>query len=263
MGDSGVRTGIQSVEVAAPLLRALSSASAPMPLSALASAAGMPRSQAHKYMTSLVRTGLAAQAGTGEPYTLGSFAIDCGLAAIRNLDVVTLAQDALDELRDRLNTTASLAIWGNHGPTIIRWAETPQLVSPAVRLGTVFPVLSSLFGLVFGTYLDARSTQDLIRTELAEQNGAARRAGLRTLKDVEDLFAGVRKTGFAAGHSIVAPGVAAITAPVFDHTGRITAVIAAAGLSGQLSISKTEIPARAVVESARKLSRRMGAPKSG
>jgi DNA-binding IclR family transcriptional regulator len=253
------RTGIQSVEMTAPLLKAFCDSDAPLPLTVLASHAGMPRSQAHKYLTSLVRMGLAAQAGQGKPYSLGPLALELGLTALRRLDVVEKAQNILDELRDRVKTTASLAIWGNRGPTIVRWAEMPELISPTVRLGTVFPVLTSVLGHVFIAYLDGRDTRALIQSELSASGSTAKRSGIRTAADVSKLIDAVRKKGCASGNSIVAPGVAAIAAPVLDHAGCIVAAIACAGLSGRFDLRENALPTRAVIDAAQSLSRQLGA----
>src|ERR1700722_14866329 len=148
-GDS---IGIKSIEVGLPLLMVLAEAGEPQPLTTLAAATDMPPAKAHKYLTSFVRGGLARQLGVGGRYDLGPAAITLGTTALRRLDVFKLAEDALDNLGDQLATTVSLAVWANHGPTLVRWAETPQLVSVTFRLGTVLPVLTSMHGRVFAAY---------------------------------------------------------------------------------------------------------------
>jgi DNA-binding IclR family transcriptional regulator len=256
-GDS---TGIQSIEVGMPLLGALAKAPGPLALSALAAAAGMPRSKAHKYLVSFVRTGLVIQKSAGGAYDLGPAALELGLAAMRRLDVVQMGQETLNELRDRLETTASLAVWANRGPTIVRWAETPHVISQTVRLGTVFPLLTSTLGLIFAAYLDRRFTERLMRAELAEPGGAAARGGLRDMADVDALLADVRLQGMVAADSVVAPGIASVSAPVFDHTNKIAAAIAVAGIRGQFDLSLSSPAAHALAETCGALSRHMGAP---
>jgi DNA-binding IclR family transcriptional regulator len=250
------RSGIQSVELAVPLLKALANAREPLQLVQLALATGMPRSKAHKYLASLVRSGLAAQDEAGGRYKLGPFALELGLAAMRGVDVLDQAQATLNRLRDDLNITASLAVWTSLGPSMVRWAQSPY-ITDALRLGTVFPLLTSTFGRVFAAYLDRRYTGDLIRAELVR--GAAREAGISTMKQVNKLLADVRRTGLAIAHSVVAPGVDAISAPVFDHTGGIVASIALAGLQGRLDTSPAGRPASSLAAAAADLSAMLGA----
>lgn len=250
------RVGIQSVELAVPLLQALVKAKAPLPLVELASATGMPRSKAHKYLASLVRTGLATQEAAGGRYRLGPFALELGLSAMRGLNLLEEAQLTLNRLRDEINETASLAIWTTLGPSMVRWAQSPYITN-TLRLGTVLPLLTSTFGRVFAAYLDRRYTETLIQAELA--SGTAAVAGLRTIKHVEQLLADVRKEGLSIARSLIAPGVAAISAPVFDHTGGIVAAIAFTGLEGRLDASPKGRPARAIRNAAGELSRNLGA----
>jgi DNA-binding IclR family transcriptional regulator len=79
--DGGKRGGIQSIEVGAPLLRALVDGGDAMTLTALATRAHMPLSKTHKYLASFVRVGLMTQ-GANALYKLGPFARELGLAAL-------------------------------------------------------------------------------------------------------------------------------------------------------------------------------------
>ncbi|MEX0870924.1 MAG: IclR family transcriptional regulator [Aquisalimonadaceae bacterium] len=251
-------TGIQSIEVGVPLLKALCDAGEPMPLSALAARLGMPRSKVHKYLVSFVRTGLVEQKPNNGYYDLGPSALELGLGAMRRLSVMEIAQDALDALREELNVTASMAIWANYGPSLVRWAEAPHVTSHSMRLGTVFPVLTSTFGRVFAAFLNRSLTQPLIEAELANPDSSAAHAGLHTMEDVERLLATVREHRISAVDSIVAPGYECLSAPVFDNSNRIVAAVAVAGRRGQIDISLNSDTAAALLRMADALSRRLG-----
>lgn len=221
----------------------------------------MPRSKAHKYLASFVRCGLVNQAVGGGPYDLGPLALDLGLASMRRLDVIEMGQSVLNMLRDEFNTTTSLAIWANRGPTIVRWAETPHISTRSFPLGTVLPVLKSTPGLIFAAFLERRLTEDLIRSELALADGALTRAGLRKMADVDTLLAKIRQNRMASGNSVIpiAPGIASISAPVFQHENRLAAVLVVVGIKGQLDLSHSGKPARVLGDACRDLSRRLGA----
>jgi DNA-binding IclR family transcriptional regulator len=251
--------GIQSIEVGIPLLHALARARSAQALTALAAAVGMTPGKAHKYLSSFIRCGLVTQSEAGGRYDLGPFALELGLAAMRRLDVMDLAQAALDELRDRVGTTVSMAVWANRGPTIVRWAETPDIMSLTIRIGTVMPLLTSSFGRIFAAYLDRRLTQDLIRSEIADPKGPAARAGLRTLRDVDKLLAEFRAHRMSVAVNLVDPGRAAICAPVFEHGNRMVAAISVVGVAGRLDTAWEGKPARALAATVSGLSRRLGA----
>jgi DNA-binding IclR family transcriptional regulator len=252
-------TGIQSIENGTPVLRALVRAPGPLSLTAIASASGMAPGKAHKYLASYIRAGLVIQNEIGGRYDLGPFALELGVAAMRRINIMEIAQPAMEDLRDLLGHTVSLAIWANHGPTIMRIAETPDIMSLTVRFGTVMPLLTSSFGRIFAAYLDRRFTQTQIQKELADPEGIAALAGLRSLAEVEAMLAQYRARGMSVADNLSAPGRVALAAPVFDHNNRIVAAIAVIGVHGRLALGPEGRPARALAGTARKLSLRLGA----
>jgi DNA-binding IclR family transcriptional regulator len=257
--ERSLSTGIQSIEIGSSILRALVQAKGPQTLTALATATGMPPGKAHKYLASFVRCGLVTQTESGGRYDLGPFALEMGLAAMRRIAVMDIAQAALDDLRDQLGTTVSMAVWANHGPTIVRWAETPDIMSLTIRIGTVMPLLTSSFGRIFAAFLDRRLTQEAMQAEIADPNGIAARSGLKTLADVEALLGEFRAHRLAIAENLIDPGRAAIAAPIFDHNNRTVAAIAVIGIQSRLDISWDGKPARELSIAAERLSHRLGA----
>ena len=257
---AGQSTGIQSIEVGAPLLSALAAAPGPMSLTALARATAMRPSKAHKYLASFVRTGLVEQRSATGRYALGPLAVECGFAALRGIEVVDIAQDTLDALRDELDVTSSLTVWGSSGPTIVRNARNRQPVSLVVQLGMTLPLLTSSNGRVFAAYLPWPAIRPLVRGELADRTGLAARAGLRRIEDVEALLAGVRKKGFAIAPGTVQADVLGVSAPVFDHSGAVVAALTLVGVVGSVRCSSNSREVAALRAAARALSRRLGYP---
>jgi len=163
--------GVQSIETGVALLGVLARSDGPMKLSGLAAASGMSTSRAHKYLASFIRCGLVRQSQPSGRYGMGALAAELGFAALRNMDVVELAQDTLDDLRDRLQTVVSFAVWANRGPTIIRRAVHEQSVSLVVQLGGVMTMLTSAGGLVFCAWLDRAVTDTALRRTSAMRAG--------------------------------------------------------------------------------------------
>lgn len=255
----GASTGIQSIEVGVPLLKALVEARAPLALTTLAAAVDMAPGKAHKYLTSFLRCGLVVQSQPSGPYELGPFALDLGLAAMRRVDIMTLAQPILEELRDAAGATASMAVWANRGPTIVRIANTPDVMSATIRIGTVMPLLTSAFGRCFATFLPQQMTRSLLETEIADADGLVARCGLNDQTRVETLFAEFRARGLAVAQDLIDPGRAALCGPVFDVNERMVAAIALIGEIGRLDVDFEGEPARELKAATRNLSRRLGA----
>ena len=254
------RSGIGSVANGIRLLEVLAASPVPLSLKALALQSGMPASKAHKYLASYIQGGLVRQGHSGGAYDLGPLALELGLAAMRRLDVVEMAQSHLDDLREQSGVTAALAVWANFGPAIVRRADSPEVGPSSIRLGTVLPLLSSAIGLIFAAYLDRRFTLPFMRKELDDPLGLAQRAGVRTLADIDARLAGIREARLAVAEGIVDPGRSAIAAPIFDHTSNLAAAVAAIGVQGRLETDASASQTRSVTATAVAISKLLGAP---
>src|ERR1700754_2999893 len=91
--------GIQSIEVGFRLIRVLEAAAGKLPLKTLSDLAEMPASNAHLYMVSFCRVGLAVQDPITLRYGLGPYAVQVGLAGLRHLEVTDIARGFLEELQ--------------------------------------------------------------------------------------------------------------------------------------------------------------------
>lgn len=215
------RAGIQSVEVGYALLEGLARARGPQMLKDLAASAGMSPAKAHRYLVSFQRLGLVMQDHRNARYDLGPAALKLGLASLARIDAMRLARDRLPALMDQIGHTLALAVWGNHGPTIVHWEESPQAVTANLRLGDVMPLLSSATGRCFAAYMAPEVVAPLIEQELAQAR-KARRADLPgSPAEVQALLAEVRTRGAARVVDTLLPGIVAFCAPVFDFDGHL------------------------------------------
>lgn len=210
------RAGIQSVEVGFALLDVLGKAAGPLMLRDLAAAAGMSAAKAHRYLVSFQRLQLVVQDAATTRYDLGPAALMLGLASLSRLDAVKLARERVSALMTQLGHTVALAVWGNHGPTIVHWEESPLAVTVNLRLGDVMPLLSSATGRCFAAYASREAIAPMLRDELARALKAGRTDVPTTLAGVDEMLAEVRAHGSARVVSTLLPGIVGFCAPVFD-----------------------------------------------
>src|SRR5262249_11078336 len=170
-------------------------AARPQMLRDLAAAAGMPPAKAHRYLVSFARMGLVEQQAETALYDLGSFALELGLAALGRLEPVAVSAPVVAELRADIGQTGVLAVWANHGPTIVRWLGADTPVSASLRIGAVMPLTRSATGQVFLSFLPHETTAPFVKTELAEHA----RVGLSPTNraEVQQLIAQTRRRGFS------------------------------------------------------------------
>jgi DNA-binding IclR family transcriptional regulator len=251
------RRGIQSIEVGGQLLTALCRSGAPMMLRDLAREAGMPPAKAHPYLVSFGKLGLIDQDPATGRYELGPLALEMGLTSLQRLEPVRIATPQITALADRVGQSTALAVWGTHGPTIIRFEESTHPIHVNLRTGTVMSLVHSATGLVFAAFLAPKITEALINVEL-ERTAAAAHGKRPSWKQVEALLSEVRQHGLAraVGHPI--PGINAFSAPVFDHTRNIVLGITVLGPAGTFDAAWNGPIAHALRETAGSVSARLG-----
>lgn len=276
ISDGNVRQGIQSVEVAGPLLRALSQAPGPLTLSMLAKTAGMPSAKAHRYLVSLIRVGLIQQdAGTGL-YDLGSLALELGLASLNRMDAVKQAEETMASLREATSETVALAVWGNMGPTYVRLMQSRRPVTINLQIGSVMPMTYTATGLCFATFFNDGEKDRLLSHELARnrrekfdapQSKSALAVLLEETRDhglariIGSLDpAAVRDTTTTRAAERLLAGFNAFAAPVYDHESKMRFALTVVGSSAHISAAWDGAIASQTQMHAAALSRRLGYP---
>jgi len=255
--EESTQRRIQSIEVGFQVIRAMEAANGPLPLRDIAAAAGMPASKVHLYLVSFVKEKVAYQDAVTGHYGLGPFAIQLGLSAIRQLDVVELARDELSALRGATGFATYLSLWGDRGPGIVSKLDGERQGSLAVRLGYVLPTLTSATGQVFLAWLDESQTAAARADELAAARDNAGRP--LTAEDIDRTVKAVRAQGFAMTTNSINANFAAVSAPVLDYSGRIAAAMTVLGSDKQLTGPRRKATINALLDAAGRLSARLGA----
>lgn len=255
---AGDRPGIQSVEIGFRLIMALAATNRPMMLRDIAREAGMPPAKAHRYMVSYLRIGLVEQDRASGRYDLGARALTLGLAGLARLDTVRLAGPILEELCDKIHVTVALAVWGSHGPTIVRIVDAGGPVTITLRHGTVLSLYKSATGRAFAAFFRSPFLKAAMDRELGEAATAAKTAITTVRRQFEKTLAEIRLRGISRATGNLTPGINGFSAPVYDHEGRMVAAITALGSVGDFDVEWGNPVGEAMKEAAASLSRRLG-----
>ncbi|MEM8855149.1 MAG: IclR family transcriptional regulator [Pseudomonadota bacterium] len=245
--DAATRSkGVQSVEVGIKILKAFCRTTGPMSLSEIAQAVNIAPAKVHRYLASLVESGMVIHRRTGS-YDLGRLAAEVGIAAVARYDVVNRAADALPDLVEETACTAMLSVWGSQGPTVVRWERSSPPLVTALGVGTVLPLTTSATGLAFLSWSPDRLVRDLVPEADLEAT---------QLRQVD-----IRARGIADANETFIPGLYALAAPVLDLQGQAEAVvtlvstsrdimaedsIARRALTKTFPASDTAVPGRAI-----------------
>ncbi|WP_434644434.1 IclR family transcriptional regulator domain-containing protein [Achromobacter piechaudii] len=230
------RQRVQAAETGMVVLKGLARLGGRASLTALAAHVDESPAKVHRYLMSLIAEGLVDQEVATQQYHLGLEALMVGVAAMRQADPLRISEPVLIRLRESLAVTCFIAVMGNKGPTIVRFEEPALPVTVNVRVGSVLSMLWSATGRAFLGALDEAPIQRMALAELAEAPD-----DLRALLDRDDPIGGLRRRVRAAGCATVKDtnlrGISAVSAPLYDHTGRPCAVLTALGATGGFDVS--------------------------
>jgi len=219
MVESGGRRGIQSVEIGMRVLAAIAEMPGASSLSSIAQRASLSTSQTHRYLSSLMVAGMVTQEGRSGLYDLGSGAIRIGLAALSRIDAFAIADTVLGALAAETRRTALVAVWGDAGPTVVRWYPGSPPVMTALTVGSNLPLFRSSTGRIF--YAFGEQVEMDRQARLIETSDPA---GLPS--DLAAYRAEIRAAGHASVSGDLIPGLRAAAAPVRDLQGNLIMVAA-------------------------------------
>lgn len=250
---AGVRTLLMGIT----LLKTIALLPDPANLSEIARHAQLPVSRAHRYLTTLVQSGMLAVDPVTGLYTLGPAAVELGVAAMSNTDSLQIATNVMRQLTARTSLVSLLSVWGTNGTTVVRWEQGRLEAAVRVREGINLSLLTTAAGQVFLAYLDPRSIAAEVERDLRDVNRHAAPGQRMTAETVKGLRRSIRTQGMSCAIGIRNPLVAAISAPIFDRSGLVMS-LTLTGIQGAFDTASDGEPARHLKEAARDISRLLG-----
>jgi DNA-binding IclR family transcriptional regulator len=209
--------GIQAVGVASEILSALCEHSGAMQLKEVAETTGLSAPKVHRYLSSLIHSGLAEQDHRTGLYSLGPMATRLGLAAIGQNNVVMRASTLLKDLCIDLQTSGHLAIWGERGPVLIRNEHGGPPIISTMGLGATMPLLRSATGRVYLSHLSRNATKKLLQPEMKILKVK--------MEEVDAIIERTQKRGYGRIFEGLIPGLFAVSFPLFGIDGNIQCCI--------------------------------------
>lgn len=252
------RQGIQSIEVGFRLLDVLASTNRPMMLRDIAKGAGMPAAKAHRYMVSFLRIGIVEQEISSGRYDLGAYALNLGLSGLGRLDPVRLSGPILDALCEDIQETVALAVWGNHGPTIVRIVDAGAPITITLRAGTVLSLSKSASGRAFSAFYRSPYLKKMLDEELREAAESSDTAITTIRRQLEKNLTEIRTRGISRATGSLTPGINGFSAPVYDHSGTMVAAITSLGAVGEFNVEWDSPLVKTILAAAKALSERLG-----
>lgn len=219
---------VQVIDRAVALLDELAADSRPQSLAALSATCGLSKSTTRRVLMALEQHGFCERAATGE-YRLGLRLFELGTLVRERLDLRERGKPALEWLAETTHLTVFLCIREDDRAICIERIAGRFAHTLALRLGGTLPLHAGASPLVLLAY----SPDDEVERYLA-RFGPLEGFTARTMTSpgaVRQAVRDCRTHGFVVSDQDVTDGVAAIGAPVFDHTGVVVAAVSLSGLT--------------------------------
>jgi DNA-binding IclR family transcriptional regulator len=181
----------------------------------------LPSSTCQRLVQSMLHEGFLDR--DGDRYRIGIGLVRWATPGTVGLDIVRLIKPVLQELRDQTGETASLYIRDGAYRTIVAVAETRHVVMRPFMVGMVMPIHAGAPGKIFLAY-DDEAWNDLVD---GEANALERFTDSTpgTTEDLRTQAEEARSKGYYAAFGERHDDVGSISAPVFDHSGRLVAAL--------------------------------------
>lgn len=248
---NGTRRGIQSFDIGLSVLEAFVAAQGPLTLTQLGERMNMPASKLHRYVSSLVSAGFLDQPRRSGAYDLGPRALAVGLAALNRNDFVNRAAAAVEDLVARTGVTGTMAVWGNYGPTLVRWERGTDALTTALGLGSVMDLFQSATGRIFAAYLPEGSVKAFLSSGIGVASGAVDPG--EDFAKLDAMRQDIRRIGYACADGQYIPGLYAASAPVLNWQGDVEVAVTLVGRSKAVTDPAGKI-LPLLIETARNLS---------
>jgi DNA-binding IclR family transcriptional regulator len=197
----------------------------------LAELTGEPRSSVYRLLASLQELGLVEPGRRRGTYLLGLKLFRLGSTVMSRFDEREAALPVMERINEETGETLFLCVRRGDEAVCIERIDGARVTLLALRLGGSLPLhaggaaralLAFEPPAAWDDYLDRRPLE-----ALTPRTPATREAL------IDDLRA-TRERGYAISDGDVTPGVAAVGAPIFDHTGAVRAALSIGGMRGTL-----------------------------
>jgi DNA-binding IclR family transcriptional regulator len=225
---------VQSVERVLNIIEVMAGEGAPVTVTELAEKVGLKISTVHRLLTTLSHRGYIDQDPKNNKYRLGMKLLEVGNAVLKISDIRTVARPYLEELVERCNETANLAILDDCDVVYIDQVESKNMiiVKMFAQIGNRGPIHCTASGKALMAFLPDERVEEMLNTITFEKFTN------ETITDPQHLkkeLERVRQDGYALDWGEREEHVRCIAAPIFNHEGKAIASTSVSGPSTRIT----------------------------
>ncbi|MFJ9906534.1 IclR family transcriptional regulator [Streptomyces sp. NPDC101152] len=249
---------VQAVQRAVQILRELASTGPRLGVTELADRLGVAKPTVHALLRTLEAEGLVVQDRDSSKYQLGPELVQLGNAYLDTQELRTRSLTWADQLANRTNEAVWVAVLTGDHVLVVHHAFRPEGAVQILEVGASIPWSTCALGKAIVAFLPPGERERLLAEEPAVLTGAS----ITDPQELAGQLKEVLRTGYAVEDQESAIGDAGVASPVFDRSGEVVGALGIVGpVERLLAEDARQELAVAVRETARNLSRDLGAPR--
>src|SRR3954452_8031661 len=220
----------------------------------LAELTGEPRSTVYRLLSNLQQLELVEPGPRRGTFVLGLKLLRLGRSVVSRFDEREAALPVMERIHDELGESTFLCVRRGYNAVCIERIDGTRVALLALSLGGSLPLHAGGVSRALLAFEPEEFWQAYLEHHeleaLTPQTPATRTALIEELR-------ATRARGYSISDEDVTPGVAAVGAPIFDHTGRVRASLSMGGVREHLFANR-ERAIELVCDGAAEISRTLG-----
>lgn len=246
---------VQSVARAVEILRALANSGRGLGVTEVADRLGVAKPTAYALLKTLQEGQLVSQDHVTGKYRLGPALLEFGNAYLETHELRARAIVWADSLATRANEAVWVGVLSGDHVIVVHHAFRPEGAVQILEVGAALPWHTCALGKAIVAHLPPEERSTLLSGSLPVLTGGT----LTAPAELSEQLAQVAAVGYALEDGEAAIGDAGIAAPVLDRDGVVGAIGLVGPVERLLDPARRDEYAVAVRETARLLSRELGA----
>lgn len=219
-------------------------------LTEIAGRIDLHKSTVHRLLATLEDRGFVTRNPATEKYRLGLSVLELSANLSRSDDPSVVLLPEMEKLRDQLSETISLYVRDRSERVRIQAVQSTQAIRRVATVGARLPLSVGASSKVLLAFADA-SVRGIVLEDPAWPPHLDRDA---FGKQLDDIVA----AGYATSFEEREPGAAAVSAPIFNRSGKLVAALSVSGPSNRLTPERMHEHAPAIIEAAHRMGTIMG-----
>ena len=249
---------MNAIDRAVSILNKLAGASKPCGVTEISKELNLSKSAVYRILSSLKRAQWVTQDSDSEKYTLGLGLIEFGVCQLARLEIRSVSQPYLQELRNVTRETATLSLRSRYDNIILDQLTPSHDFLYLIPLGTRLPLWLGAMGKVILTFLPKSEIEIVMDTFRKVDRKTYDSGEPINIENIQQQLAKVEEEGFLAVVGERVAGAIAIAAPIFSHGHEVIGSIAVVAPVFRLPEERARQYGALIKEVAKKISLRLG-----